>query len=132
MIRDKFDVNDTFQSKPLTDACGFPVTITATGTVRNLKFPDRAVGPQDITIGNVVWVAKAGNKTVRFQDVGMTMDLVEPEGTEITITAGHHPPVLDELTGVIKINSETGELIMQSHDVSDAARQRICQQLRPV
>lgn len=128
MIRDKFELNHTFQSEPLTTACGFPVTITVTGTVRNLDFPDRAVGPQDITISNVVWVAKAGNKTVRFQNVGMGMDLVEPDGTEITITAGHHPPVLDELTGVIKINSETGALIMQSHEVADA--QRICQQLR--
>jgi hypothetical protein len=127
MIRAKFDVNDTFQSEPLTKACGFPVTITATGTVRNLKFPDRAVGPQDITISNVVWVAKAGNKRVRFQNVGMEMNLVEPDGTQITITTGHHPPVLDELTGVIKINSETGALIMQSHKVADP--QRICQQL---
>jgi hypothetical protein len=128
MIRDKFDLKDRFESEPLTKACGFPVTITATGTVRNLKFPDRAVGPQDITIGNVVWVAKTGNKMVRFQNVGMEMHLVEHDGTEITITTGHHPPVLDELTGVIKINSETGALIMQSHQVADP--QRICQQLR--
>jgi hypothetical protein len=131
MIRDKFDVNNTFQSDPMTKACGFPVTITATGTVRNMKFPHRAVGPQDITISNVVWVAKAGNKTVRFQNVGMEMQLVEPDGTMITITTGHHPPVLDELTGVVKINSETDELIMQSHDVSEATRRRICQQLKP-
>lgn len=128
MIRQKFDVNDTFQSEPLTEACGFPVTVTVTGTVRNLKFPDRAVGPQEITVGNVVWVAKAGNKTVRFQNVGMEMQLVEPDGTMITITTGHHPPVLGEITGVVKMNSETGETILVSHKVSDPTR--ICQRLR--
>ena len=128
MIRKKFDVNDTFPSEPLTKACGFPVTITATGTVRNMKFPHRAVGPQEINVGNVVWVAKANNKTVRFQNVGMVMQLVEPDGTMITITTGHHPPVLDEITGVVKINSETGETILESHKVSDPTR--ICQQLK--
>jgi hypothetical protein len=131
MIRKETPINDTFQSPVLTDACGFPVTITATGTVRNLIFPRRAVGPQEIDIGNVVWVAKAGNRTVRFQNVGMDMLLVEPDGTEITITAGHHPPVLGEITGVVKINSETGDLIQQSHDVSEATRRRICEQLKP-
>jgi hypothetical protein len=132
MIRKETPVNDTFQSPVLTDACGFPVTVSFTGTIRNLIFPNRAVGPQEIDIGNVVWVAEAGNKTVRFQNVGMEMLLVEPDGgTEIRIKAGHHPPVLGEITGVVKINSETGDLTQQSHDVSEATRRRICQQLKP-
>jgi hypothetical protein len=127
MIREKFDVNGTFESEALTEACGFLVTITFTGTVRNLIFPRRAVGPQEIDFGNVVWVAKANDKTVRLQNVGMEMQLVERDGTMITIRTGHHPPVLDEITGVVKINSETGETILVSHKVSDPTR--ICQQL---
>jgi hypothetical protein len=129
MIRKETPINDTFPSPFLTEACGFPVTVTATGTVRNMKFPGRAVGPQEIEIGNIVWVAEANNKTVRFQNVGMEMHLVEPDGTTITIKAGHHPPVLGEITGVVKFNSETGEVIQQSHKVSDPSR--ICQQLQP-
>jgi hypothetical protein len=129
MIREKTDINGTFQSEPLSEACGFPVSVTVSGTVTNLKFPHRAVGPQEIRISNVVMIFKAGDKTVRFQNVGAEVDRVEPDGTTITIRAGHHPPVLDEITGVVKINSETGELIMQSHKVSDP--RRICQQLKP-
>jgi ABC-type Na+ transport system ATPase subunit NatA len=37
--------------------------------------------------------------------------------------------VLDEVTGVQKVNTETGAIIFESHKVSDP--QRICQQLRP-
>jgi hypothetical protein len=125
MIREKSDVNDTFTSEPLTKACGFTVTINVTGTVMNLQFPHRAVGPEEIEIRNFVWVAQTGKNTVRFQNVGMEMHLVEPGGTEIIITTGHHPPVLDEITGVVKIDSETGKTILESHKVSDP--QRICQ-----
>ena len=70
MIRDKYPIHETFQSPIFTDACRFPVTVTITGTVMNLKFPDRPVGPQDITIGNVVWIATANNKMVRIQALG--------------------------------------------------------------
>ena len=128
MIREKQEFHGTFPSV-LTEDCGFPVTFTVSGTLTNLKFPDRAVGPKEIRISNAVMIFKAGDKTVRFQNVGAEVDLVEPDGTTITLKAGHHPPVLDEVTGVQKVNTETGDIIFQSHKVSDP--QRICQQLRP-
>jgi hypothetical protein len=69
MIREKQEFKGTFPSV-LTEACGFPVTFTVSGTLTNLKFPHQAVGPQEIRISNAVMIFKAGDKTVRFQNVG--------------------------------------------------------------
>jgi hypothetical protein len=123
-MKETTTVSGTFQSQILTDACGVAVTLTFTGSIRDLKFPDRPVGPQDLSTFNIAVVATAGSNQVRFENAGLNLERVEPDGTVISQLAAHRPV---EFTGVLKVNLETDEVILQSHHLSDIPR--ICKLL---
>jgi hypothetical protein len=118
-MKETITISDTFQSPILTPACGVEVTITITGTLRILTFPNRPVGPQDLAIANIKWVATAGNNQVPFRNVSIRQVRVGPDGTAILSTAGHQPV---EFTGVMKINIDTGEVILEPQHFADIPR----------
>ena len=118
-MKETITISDTFQSPLLSQACGVEVTITITGSLKVLTFPDRPVGPQDLTIANVKWVAAVGNNQVRVRDVSLDLVRVEPDGTVIESIAGHQPV---EFTGVMKINLDTGEVILEPQHFADIPR----------
>jgi hypothetical protein len=130
MIREKEFKSDTFQSQLLSGQCGFDVTLSFTGSVTVKTFPKRPVGPQDLTLVILAIVFSAGNKTVRFQQVQTTITQVKPDAvTSISATATFAGKTV-EFTGVQKIDLETGETTLESHNVSGAAREVICERLR--
>jgi hypothetical protein len=118
-MKETITISDTFQSSILSPACGVEVTITINGSLKILTFPDRPVGPQDLTIANIDWVATAGKNQVRFRNVSVEQVRVEPDGTVIGSTAGHRPV---EFTGVMKINLETGEVVLEPQHFADIGR----------
>ena len=59
-------IDETFEDEFLTEAYGVAVTTTATGKITFFTFPDRPVGPQDLTTVNVAFVATAGDNQIRF------------------------------------------------------------------
>ena len=118
-MKETITISDTFPSSILTPACGVEVTISIDGSLRVLTFPDRPVGPQDLTIANIVGVATAGNNKVRFRNVSVEPVRVEPDGTAIVSVAGHRPV---EFTGVMKINLETGEVVLEPQHFADIGR----------
>ena len=122
--KEVFPISDSFEDEFLTDACGVPVTTTATGQITVFTFPDRPVGPQELTTVNVAFVARAGDNQARFRDVGIDLLRVQPDGTLILSTVGQVP---FDFTGVTKINPETGEVILEPHHVVDTTR--VCQLL---
>jgi hypothetical protein len=61
-------IDETFVDEGLSEACGVEVTIT--GSVTVFTFPDRPVGPQDLTTINIEGVATAGDNQVRARNVG--------------------------------------------------------------
>jgi hypothetical protein len=115
-MKETTPISGTFHSDILSPACGVDVTLTFTGTVRTLSFPNRPRGPQDLITSNIKVVATAGDKQVRWTQAGMEMNRVEPDGTVITTIAGRQPV---HFTGVLKTNLETGEIILQSHHSDD-------------
>jgi hypothetical protein len=119
---DTEEVNGTFPSPILSEACKVEVTVSFSGTRRIMTFPNRPVGPTDVTIDHIVWRANAGDNEVRFENVGTEVTQVEPDGTITFKVTGHHPPIPGEITGVIKTNAKTDEIIMQSHNVPDPTR----------
>ena len=123
-MKETFTISDTFQSSILSPVCGVEVTITISGTLRILTFPNRPVGPQDLTIANIDWRATAGNNEVRFRNVSAELVRVEPDGTAIVSTAGHRPV---EFTGVMKINLDTGEVVHEPQHFADI--ERLCELL---
>ncbi len=131
MIKEKEFRTDTFRSPILSDQCGFDVTISLTGSVTVKTFPDQPVGPQDLTLARFAIVFRAGNKTVRFQQVQTTITHVKPDA--VTSTARFTETSAGktvEFTGVQRTDLETGKTILQSHNVSGAAREVVCQRLK--
>jgi hypothetical protein len=126
MIKEKEFHSDRFQSPILSGQCGFDVTVSFTGSVTVKTFPNRPVGPENLTLEIDAIVFSTGNKTVRFRQVETTITQVKPNGMVTSTVAGKTV----EFTGVQKINLENGETLLESHNVSEAAREAICNRLR--
>jgi hypothetical protein len=122
-VKEVIQVNETVADEFLTEACGVPVTTTATGRVTIFTFPDGRV-MQNMTTLNISLVATAGDNQARFRDVGIDQVRVQPDGTVILSIVGQVP---FGFTGVLKINLETGETILEPHHEVDTTR--VCERL---
>ena len=118
-VKETITFSDTFPDEFLTQECGVAVTTTATGRITFFTFPDRPVGPQELTSVHVDIVATAGDNQARFKDVGIDKVQVKPDGTAILSIVGQVP---FEFTGVMKINLDTGEVIHEAHHIVDTTR----------
>jgi hypothetical protein len=115
-------IDDTFDDQFLTEACGVPVTTTATGRMTIFTFD--GVVLQELTTVSVSFVASAGDNQARFRDVGIDQVRVQPDGTVILSIVGQVP---FDFTGVLKINPETGDVILEPHHDVDTTR--VCERL---
>ena len=122
--KEVIQVDDTFVDEELSEECGVEVTIHITGRVTIFTFPDDGVGLQQHTTLNLAGVATAGDNQIRFRDVGGDMVRVHPDGTVILSIIGQVP---FGFTGILKINLETEEVILEPHHVVDIAE--VCEQL---
>jgi hypothetical protein len=122
-VKEVIQVNETVADDFLTEECGVPVTTTATGRVTMFIFPDGKV-LQNLTTLNISLVATAGDNQARFRDVGIDQVLVQPDGTVILSIVGQVP---FGFTGVLKLNLETGEAILEPHHEVDTTR--VCERL---
>jgi len=111
--------SDTFEDEFLTAECGVDVTTSVDGRITFFTFPDQPVGPQALTSVHVNFVATAGENAVRFNDVGIDVVRVEPDGTAILMVVGQIP---FGFTGLLKIDLTTGEVILEPHHVVDTTR----------
>jgi hypothetical protein len=121
--KEVIQVNVTFDDQFLTEECGVPVTTTATGRVTIFTLPDRKV-LQDLSSVNVSVVSTAGDNQIRVRDVGIDQVRQQPDGTVILSIVGQVP--LDFI-GVLKLNLDTGEVILEPHHFYDI--EQICEQL---
>jgi hypothetical protein len=118
-VKETITIDETVPDPFLTEACGVPVTTTATGHLTVFTFPDRPVGPQELTTVNVGLVATAGDNQIRFRDVGIDLLRVQPDGTVILSIVGQVP---FDFTGVLKTNVVTGEVILEPQRTLDTTR----------
>ena len=123
-VKEVIQLNDTFVDPFLSEACGVEVTLTVTGRVTHFTFPDRPVGLQELFTVNADVVATAGDNQIRARNVGADVVRVAPDGTVILTTTGQVPFMF---TGVLKINLETDEVILEPHHVVDI--EEVCAQL---
>jgi hypothetical protein len=119
---DRIDVDDTFADDFLTEACGVEVTTTATGHITVRTFED-GTGPTTVTTINVGLTATAGDRTFRFRDVGADIERIEPDGTIVLSIIGQVP---FDFAGVLKIDPETDEVILEPRDRSEEQIARAC------
>ena len=123
-VKEVIQVDDeTFVDEALSEECGVRVTVTQTGRVTVFIFPDGRV-LESLTTLNLEVVLSAGDNQIRVRDVGIDQVRVQPDGTVILSIVGQ---VLFGFTGVLKINDETGEVILEPHHFFDI--EDVCAQL---
>ena len=121
--REVIQVDDEFVDEGLSEECGVEVTVHITGRVTLFTFPDGTV-LQNLTTINFAGVATAGDNQIRFRDVGIDQIRVQPDGTVILSIVGQVP---FGFTGVLKINLETEEAILEPHHFVDI--EEVCARL---
>jgi hypothetical protein len=117
-------VDDAFVDEDLAEECGVDeVNVTVTGQVTLFTFPDGRV-LQDLSTLNIKVVWSAGDNQILTRDVGIDQVRVQPDGTVILSIVGRVPV---DFTGVLKINLETDEAILEPHHFVDL--EEVCAQL---
>lgn len=107
---ERFDVDETFPDDFLTEACGVDVTTHAKGHVILRTFSGGGTGPVELQTLNIRLTATADGNSYVFRDVGADLTRVEPDGTAVLMIIGQIP---FGFTGVLKIDLETGETILE-------------------
>jgi hypothetical protein len=107
---ERVHVDEVFDDDFLTEACGVPVRTRAQGRVTVRFFDGAGTGPAELTTLNIVLTAMSGDNTYRFRDVGGDLLRIEPDGTAVVMIIGQVP---FGFTGVLKIDLETGEAILE-------------------
>jgi hypothetical protein len=119
---ERFDIDQTFSDDFLSAACGIPVTTRVAGHVIVRTFPN-GTGPAQLRTLNLGFAAMAGGNTFRFRDVGADLVRIEPDGTAILMIIGQVP---FDFTGVLKIDLETGEAILEPQHTTGDRVDRAC------
>jgi hypothetical protein len=120
---ERIPVDDTFVDEFLTEACGVPVTTRAQGHIIVRTFAGTGTGVAEVRTINVRLTATAGGRVFRFHDVGADVTRIEPDGTAVLSITGQVPFAF---AGVLKIDLETGEAILEPRDRSEAQLARAC------
>jgi hypothetical protein len=119
---ERIDVDDTFADEGLSEACGVDVTTTVRGHVILRTFP-REKGLVELNTLNLALTATAGDRTFRFRDVGADKLQVKPDGTLVLSIIGQVP---FDFAGVLKINPDTEEVILEPKDRSEEQLAKAC------
>ena len=109
-IMERVDVDESFLDEFLTKECGVEVTVHAEGHLIFRLFDGEGTGPAELRTINIALTATADGNTFVFRDVGADLVRIEPDGTAILMIIGQVP---FEFTGVLKIDLETGEAILE-------------------
>jgi hypothetical protein len=118
---ERIDVDESFPDEFLTEECGVPVTTTAQGHIIMRTFSDGGT-PQVNTI-SIGLTATAGDRTFRFRDVGADVVQIQKDGTVVLLITGQVPFAF---AGVLKINPDTEEVILEPRDRSEEQLAKAC------
>jgi hypothetical protein len=123
---ERINVDETFADDFLTEECGVPVTTTARGHVIIRIFSGEGTGVAQVNTISIGLTATAGDRTFRFRDVGADVVQIKPDGTLVLLITGQVP---FEFAGVLKINPETEEVILEPRDRSEEQLAKACRAL---
>jgi hypothetical protein len=120
---ERFDVNEVFADDFLTAECGVPVTTAIQGHVTIRIFEGGGTGAAELRTLNIAVTAMSGDNIYRFRDVGADLVRVEPDGTAILMIIGQIP---FGFSGVLKIDLETGEVILEPQHSLEGNVEQAC------
>jgi hypothetical protein len=99
------------------------VTTRAKGHIIVRTFSRGATGVVEVRTINVGLTATADGRVFRFRDGGADVTRIEPDGTAVLLISGQVP---FDFAGVLKIDLETGEPILEPRDRSEEQLARAC------
>jgi hypothetical protein len=120
---ERISVDETFVDEFLSGACGVTVTTTARGHIIVRTFSGEGTGVAELRTINLSLTATAGDRAIRFRDVGADLVRIEPDGTAVLSIIGQVP---FDFAGVLKIDLETGEAILEPRDRSEEQLAKAC------
>jgi hypothetical protein len=123
---ERLDIDESFPDDFLSAACGVQVTTHAQGHIIVRTFNGEGTGPAELTTISIGLTASADGNTYRFRDVGADLVRIEPDGTAILMIIGQVP---FEFTGVLKIDLETGEAILEPQHSLEEELDEACEVL---
>ena len=123
---ERINIDETFPDEFLTEECGVPVTTTALGHVIVRMFSGEGTGVAQVNTISIGLTATAGDRTFRFRDVGADVVQIQTDGTLVLLITGQVP---FEFAGVLKINPETEEVILEPRDRSEEQLAKACRAL---
>ena len=123
---ERINIDETFADDFLTDACGIDVTTTVHGFVIERIFSGEGAGVPQVNTISIGLTATAGDRTFRFRDVGADVVQIQADGTLVLLITGQVP---FEFAGVLKINPETEEVILEPRDRSEEQLAKACRAL---
>src|SRR5215207_3131863 len=120
---ERITVDDTFVDEELSEACGVTVTVTVQGEITLRTFTDERTGLAALNTLNFAVTATADGRTFRLRDVGGDLTRIEPDGTALLYITGQVP---FDFAGVVIIDLETDEAILEPRDRSEWQIERAC------
>jgi hypothetical protein len=122
-VIERIDVDEEFVDEILSEACGVEVTATGRGHIIVRTFAGEGTGVAELRTISISFAATAGNRTFRFRDVGADVVRIEPDGTAVLSIIGQVP---FDFAGVLKIDLETGEAILEPRNRSEQQIAKAC------
>jgi hypothetical protein len=120
---ERIEVDDTFVDEQLSEACGVTATVTLEGKVTLRTFPNEGTGLVTLNTVNLAATITADERTFRLRDVGGDLLRIEPDGTALLYITGQVPFAF---AGVLIIDPETEEVILEPRDRSEWQIERAC------
>jgi hypothetical protein len=120
---ERITVNESSEDVFLTEECGVPVTTTAQGHVIVRTFSGEGTGVAQVNTISIGLTATAGDRTFRFRDVGADVVQIKPDGSLVLLITGQVPFAF---AGVLKIDPDTEEVILEPRDRSEQQLAKAC------
>jgi len=120
-FKDRFGP-ETFHDEFLTEECGVDVYTTVQGMVQGRFFGEDGKGVLFVNNVNIKLVARAGDNTFNFHDVGSDLIQQGPDGSMTLLVTGQVP---FGFKGVEKTDANTWEVIKEPNrtvDTTEACR----------
>jgi hypothetical protein len=124
---ERITIDETFVDEELAEACGIDdVTATVHGFVIERTFAGEGTGVAQVNSINVGVTETAGDRTFRFRDVGADVVQIKPDGSLVLLITGQVPFAF---AGVLKIDPDTEEVILEPRDRSEEQLAKACKAL---
>ena len=116
-------INEQFTGQFLADACGYlgPVTILVQGHATVLEFADPGRAPVFVNPVHFLVTYLVNGTGVTVREIGGNVARLTPDGL-VQVSGGQSL----QFTGVIKVNTDTGEVLLEPHHSLDAQVTEVC------